>query len=71
MPVSHASPKGSCKFDFPGKRGASERAPHKRGLKMGSMRVGVGLTIYDAASAREKKRSSLRSPSSMRSIDVA
>ena len=70
-PVSHASPSGAVKLDFSGKRGANERAPQMRGLKMGSMRVGVGLTVYDAASAREKKRSRRRKPSSIRSIDVA
>jgi hypothetical protein len=71
-----------------------------RGLKMGSMRVGVGFTSYPglayflggaeerqlsptrpgwttalqnqtAASAREKKRSRRRKPSSIRSMDVA
>src|SRR6266581_705936 len=55
-PVSQASPIGSCEFDFSGKRGASEHAPQMRGTKMGSMRVGAGLTVYDAASARAKKR---------------
>src|SRR5882724_7280867 len=43
-PVSHASPSGSLRFDFSGKTGASERAPQILGLKMGSMRVGVGFT---------------------------
>jgi len=43
-PVSHASPSGSVKLDFSGKSGANERAPQIRGLKMGSMRVGVGFT---------------------------
>src|SRR5712664_4564722 len=43
-PVSHASPSGSLRFDFSGKRGANERAPQILGLKMGSMRVGVGFT---------------------------
>src|SRR6266852_3721358 len=70
-PVSQASPSGSVRFDFSGKSGANERAPQRRGLKMGSMRVGVGLTVYDAASAREKKRSRRRSPSSIRSMEVA
>jgi len=43
-PVSQASPSGSVRLDFSGKSGASERAPQRRGLKMGTMRVGVGLT---------------------------
>ena len=44
-PVSQASPIGSGKFDFSGKRGANERAPQILGLKMGSMRMGAGLTV--------------------------
>src|SRR5258705_10126419 len=43
-PVSHASPNGSLRFDFSGKRGANDRAPQILGLKIGSMRVGVGFT---------------------------
>src|SRR6202008_4479272 len=61
-PVSQASPSDSSKFDFSGKSGTSERAPQRRGLKMGSMRVGVGLTAYEAASAREKNRFRRRNP---------
>src|SRR5882672_10144830 len=48
VPVSQASPIGSCRFDLSGKRGANERAPQILGLKMGSMRVGVGFTRYHA-----------------------
>src|SRR5260370_33373268 len=70
-PVSQTSPIGSRKSDFSGKRGASERAPQMRGTNLGSMRNGSGFTNYDAASAREKKRSRRRSPSSMRSMEVA
>src|SRR5882724_2945351 len=92
-PVSQASPIGSVRFDFSGKRGANDRAPQILGLKMGSMRVGVGFTKclgfarvkavrksgswaaalhnQTAASARAKKRSMRRKPSSMRSMDVA
>jgi hypothetical protein len=70
-PVSQASPNGSVKLVFSGKSGAKERAPQRRGLKIGSMRNGSGLTVYAAASAREKKRSRRRSPSSMRSMEVA
>src|SRR2546430_11799930 len=64
-PVSQASPSGSVKLDFSGKSGANERAPHRRGLKIGSTRNGSGRTVYAAASAREKKRSRRRRASSM------
>src|SRR6266849_10371326 len=56
-PVSQASPLGDLRSGISGKRGASERAPHRRSEKIGSMRKGSGLTVYDAATAREKKRS--------------
>src|SRR5713226_3390443 len=58
-PVSHASPIGSCRFDLSGKRGANDRAPQILGLKMGSMRVGVGFTRCHALACNlsgEKKR---------------
>src|SRR5216684_903623 len=58
-PVSHASPSGSLKFDLSGKRGANECAPQILGLKMGSMRVGVGFTRCHALAcilSGEKKR---------------
>src|ERR1700686_490737 len=42
-PVSQASPKGSARWDFSGKSGASEREPQRRGLKIGSMRNGSEL----------------------------
>ena len=42
-PVSQASPINSLRFAFSGKRGASERDPQGRGLKIGSMRIGSGL----------------------------
>src|SRR6267378_6087742 len=63
--VSHASPTGDLRSYISGKKGASERAPHRRSEKNGSMRNGSGaigqaLTVYDAASAREKKRSRRR-----------
>src|SRR5260370_38039014 len=59
-PVSQASPSGSSKFDFSGYRGARERAPQRRGLKMGSMLVGVGFTgglgLALVAGGSEKRR---------------
>src|SRR6267143_3262849 len=58
-PVSHASPSGSLKFDFSGRRGANECAPQILGLNMGSMRVGVGFTRCHALAcimSGEKKR---------------
>ena len=42
--VSQASPIGSGKFVFSGKIGASDRVPHGRGLKIGSIRVRTGST---------------------------
>src|ERR1700682_2091981 len=45
VPVSHASPSGSATFDFSGNNGANECAPQMRGLKIGSMRSGSGLTV--------------------------
>lgn len=56
--------------------GASERAPQMRGMNLGAMRVGTGRvdaggTVYEAASARLKKRPRRRKPSSMRSMEVA
>ncbi len=75
-PVSQASPSGSVRFVLSGNRGARDLAPQIRGLKMGSIRRGSGfsgetLTFQAAASTRVKKRSRRRSPSSMRSMDVA
>src|SRR6266446_10655462 len=54
-PVSHASPIGDLRSYISGKRGASERAPHRRSENTGSMRNGSGdigqaLTFYAAAS---------------------
>src|SRR6266446_3225224 len=67
-PVSHASPSGSLRFDFSGKTGASERAPQILGLKMGSMRVGVGFTGCHALacilSGEEKRQPGCRTPQS-------
>src|SRR5215813_490112 len=42
--VSQASPIGSGKSFLPGKIGASERAPQIRGLNVGSIRNGSGIT---------------------------
>src|SRR6266850_3309692 len=59
VPVSQASPIGSCRFDLSGKRGANDRAPQILGLKTGSMRVGVGFTRCHALAcilSGEKKR---------------
>src|SRR5579863_4793136 len=42
-PVSQASPSGSARFVFSGKRGARDREPQMRGLKMGSIRNGSGF----------------------------
>src|ERR1700738_2211887 len=69
--VSQASPSGSAKFDFSGKSGAREREPQRRGLKIGSIRLGSGFINQAAASTRLKKRSRRRKPSSMRSMEVA
>src|SRR5882762_4394232 len=67
-PVSHASPSGSLRFDFWGKRGANDRAPQILGLKMGSMRVGVGFTRCHALacimSGEEKRQLGCRTPQS-------
>src|SRR5258705_13837356 len=65
-PVSHASPSGSVRFDFSGKRGANDRAPQILGLKMGSMRVGVGFTkclgFARVISRAEKRQLGYRTP---------
>ena len=70
--MSQASPIGSGEIRFfREKRRERTRAPDTLGLKIGSMRSGAGFTNYAAASAREKKRSRRRKPSSMRSMEVA
>src|SRR6266851_4498218 len=43
-PVSQASPSGSARLVFSGYMGARERDPQRRGLKIGSMRIGSGRT---------------------------
>ena len=73
-PVIQASPSGSPRPDFSGKKGARERDPHGRGLKTGSRRA--GQTIIDSRRGGvhfdlPKKRAIRLSPSSMRSIEVA
>src|ERR1700746_838314 len=50
-PVIHASPKGSVRFDFSGKNGASESEPHGRGLKIGSSRAGQRFMRLDRGNA--------------------
>src|SRR6266403_4263700 len=68
VPVSHASPSGSLRFVFSGKRGANDRAPQILGLKMGSMRVGVGFTkclgFARVISRAEKRQLGCRTPQS-------
>src|ERR1700676_802967 len=54
-PVSQASPSGSDKFVFSGNRGASERAPHGRGLKIGSILEITGVTPAGVDKPREDK----------------
>src|SRR6202044_1369797 len=51
LPVSHASPSGSVRFDFSGKNGAREREPQGRGLKIGSKRAGQRFTPHGRRSA--------------------
>jgi len=58
-------------IDFSGKRGASERAPRGAGMKIGSMRVAWAHGFTSGFSARGKKRLRRRSPSSIRSMEVA
>src|ERR1700688_2364545 len=80
-PVSQASPKGSARWDFSGKSGASEREPQRRGVKIGwtenrldakRLRAyGPRAHVQAAASTRLKKRSRRRKPSSIRSMEVA
>src|SRR5258708_3819230 len=41
--VNHASPIGDLRSFISGKNGASEREPHRRSEKIGSMRKGSGL----------------------------
>src|ERR1700682_3405932 len=55
--VSQASPSGSTRLDFSGKSGAREREPQRRGLKIGSIRLGSGFINQAAASTRLKNRS--------------
>src|SRR6266481_2677239 len=73
-PVSHASPSGSLRFDFSGKRGANDRAPQILGLKMGSMRVGVGFTkclgFARVISRAEKRQLGCRTPQSDRGFSA-